>query len=69
MIRTPRSEITDELWACPYCQSHQGQRHPDDESPDFNSGCCGESEAHFVKAFIVAGHGDLVLEDEIIIEE
>jgi len=66
MIKTPRSEITAYLWACSYCGSSKGTRDPKDESfCDESVGCCSETAAHFVKAYLVSGHDDLVLEDEI----
>jgi len=61
MIRVKPDDISDNIIVCPYCMSEV-------EEHDYR-GCCGESSAHFVKAYIVSGHDDIVLEDEIIIEE
>ena len=68
-LRTLRSEITDYLWACPYCGSSMKRMCLDKKYPNFHGNCCVKSCGHLVKAYLVRGHDDIVLEDEIIIEE
>lgn len=50
------SDIKDELTVCPYCMDG-----PKAHGRDF--GCCGESSAHFVKAYDLGD--ELVLADDV----
>jgi len=48
-------KIVDEILVCPYCM---------DEVNADGMGCCGESSAHFTKAY-VCDDGEYYLEDEL----
>ena len=49
-------QITDEVWVCPYCMNEVNEER----------GCCGESSAHFEKAYEVDGELYLTSELQIV---
>lgn len=55
-IKIKTSDIEDEITVCPYCMG-EVSRHR-------FFGCCGETSAHFSKAYVMKD-GDCLLENEV----